>query len=132
MENSTETIEKIAEQNFLKWAKLLETKDLEQVVELYSEEATFLPTLSDKFKKGQKEAEGYFKNFLEKDPSGKIIKQAVQLLSVDTYLHSGLYDFEVGPNETRSTVKARFTYVWKKNKNGEWQIIHHHSSMKPE
>lgn len=132
MTNLQEKVEKIAEQNFLNWAKLLKTKDPRQVAELYSEDVTFLPTLSSEFKKGQAGAEEYFEHFLKKDPTGEIIDKAVQPLGKDTYLHSGMYNFEVGSSKERSTVEARFTYVWKRNEDDKWEIIHHHSSLKPE
>ena len=131
MMDSQKEIKKIAEQNFLSWAKLLETKDPGQVAELYSEDATFLPTFSSEFLKGQKKSGGYFEHFLKKDPIGKIIEQAIQPLGEDTYLHSGFYDFEVGPPEERSISECRFTYVWKRNEEDKWEIIHHHSSVKP-
>jgi len=132
MPNSQEQIEKIAQKNFLLWAELLKTKDPKKVAGIYSEDSTFLPTLSSEFKKGQNGAEEYFVHFLKKDPTGEIIEQSVQELGEGIYLHSGMYNFEVGLSSQRSTVKARFTYAWKKNTDGDWQIIHHHSSLKPE
>ena len=132
MPNAQKEIREIAEENFSNWAEMLKTKDPKQVAEFYSKDATFLPTLSSEFKKGQKGVEEYFEHFLEKSPTGKVIEDAVQPLNKDTYLHSGLYNFEVGPEEARSIVEARFTYVWKRDENGKWKIIHHHSSLKPE
>ena len=42
-----------------------------------------------------------------------------------------LLDFEVGPVDDRKVVEARFSFVWKKDDQGEWKIVHHHSSAKP-
>lgn len=136
MENQTQggsmdILEKIAQENFAKWNEALQTKDPKKVAELYTEDCTFLPTLSPDFKKGIAGAESYFVHFLAKDPVGEIKDGEVQSIGEDCYIHSGMYDFEVGPEGERSTANARFTYIWRKEEDGEWKIIHHHSSLKP-
>ena len=106
--------------------------DPKKVAELYEENATFLPTMSSEFEIGQSGAEKYFKHFLEKHPVGKIIADEFQTLSPESYLHSGLYDFEVDDGKGgRETVPARFSFAWAQNEKGEWKILHHHSSVKP-
>lgn len=122
---------KTARENFSTWNRALESGDAKQVALLYSEDATFLPTVSGKFKIGQADAEEYFQHFLEKNPTGEIIDDKVQILGTDSYLHSGMYNFKVGPDSNRQTVEARFSFVWNKNDQGKWKIIHHHSSTKP-
>jgi len=123
--------EKIAQENFSMWNNAVETKNPEKVAELYAENATFLPTVSEDFKKGQEGAEEYFKHFLEKNPIGEIIEEEVQALGNNFYLHSGMYNFEIGPDDDRQIMEARFSFVWEQNEQGEWKIIHHHSSAKP-
>lgn len=124
-------LEKIAKENFVLWADTLLTKDPKKVAELYSNDATFLPTMSPDFKHGELEAQDYFKHFLEKDPEGMVIQDEVQPLGQGAYLHSGMYNFEVGKNGDRSVVEARFSFAWRKETDGKWKIIHHHSSVKP-
>ena len=63
--------------------------------------------------------------------STEIIQEEVQTLGTDCYLHSGMYNFEVGLGDDRQVVEARFSFVWKKDDQGEWKIVHHHSSAKP-
>ncbi|MBU1728093.1 SgcJ/EcaC family oxidoreductase [Patescibacteria group bacterium] len=121
----------IARENFKKWNNLLKTGDPKKVADLYSDGATFLPTLSPKFKFGQEETEGYFEHFLQKHPSGKVTEEKVQFTDQSHYLHSGLYDFEVDDKTARSIVQARFTFLWGKDEKGEWKILHHHSSVLP-
>lgn len=130
-EEKKREIKKIAQENFKLWAELLKTKDPKQVANLYSNGATFLPTVSPDFKKGPAEAEEYFEHFLQKNPEGKIIEEEIQLLAEDAYLHSGMYDFEIDKNSKRAIVNARFSFVWKKGLDGQWKIIHHHSSVRP-
>ena len=129
--DSKQNFLEIARENFYRWNESLQTGDAKKVALLYSEDNTFHPTMSGDFKSGQKEAEGYFEHFLLKNPSGAIVEEKVQVIDESSYLHSGLYDFEVGPKDNREIVEARFTYVWQKNKDGQWKIIHHHSSVKP-
>lgn len=131
MNANQEQFNEIAKKNFEHWNDMLQTKDAGKVAELYTENNTFLPTLSGEFKKGRQGATEYFHHFLEKDPYGEIIESEVQTISDKSYLHSGMYNFTVGPKDNRQTVEARFTYVWKLNDEGKWEIIHHHSSVKP-
>lgn len=83
-----------AADNFKLWNDMLQTKDAAKVAELYSEDCTFLPTLSGEFKKGKKGAEEYFHHFLEKDPYGEIVNGEVQDISDKSYLHSGMYNLQ--------------------------------------
>ncbi len=124
-------INEIAQENFKVWAESLKTKDPKKVAELYSDDATFLPTVSGEFKHGQEEAEGYFQHFLEKNPEGKIVAETIQPLGENVYLQSGLYNFQVDKNGSRGVVEARFSFVWKKESDEKWKITHHHSSVRP-
>ncbi len=108
-------LEKIATENFSRWNELLKTGDPQQVADLYTENATFLPTVSGDFKKGQYGAKEYFNHFLEKKPEGRITESVVQIIDDQHYLHSGKYDFEVGPQDNRTTLHARFTFLWQRN-----------------
>ncbi len=131
MEINMEKIKEIARRNFSIWNQALQTGDSKKVAELYAEGATFLPTVSGEFKKGRSGAEEYFKHFLEKNPTGEIIDDEVQILGPDIYLHSGMYNFELGSDDKRDIVKARFSYVVKLKENGGFEIMHHHSSIRP-
>ncbi len=126
-----EEMEKLARKNFTLWNEALLSKDSNRVASLYTKDNTFLPTVSGDFKKGIEGAENYFTHFLEKDPNGQIVEDVVQTISPDSYLHSGMYNFEVGPADNRSMVEARFTFLWQKSKHGNWKIAHHHSSIRP-
>lgn len=121
----------IAEENFARWNEALGTQSADVVADLYTEDTTFLPTLSPDFKRDIPGAREYFVHFLEKHPVGTIVESEVQSLGEDAYLHSGLYDFEVDDGAGNRTVAhARFTYLWVREDN-EWKIAHHHSSLLP-
>ncbi len=128
---ANENMERLAKENFNRWNEALLSRDAGSVAELYSESNTFLPTVSPEFKKGIEGAESYFEHFLEKNPKGEIVEALVQTIGDSAYLHSGMYNFEVGPDDNRSTVEARFTFLWQKDSDGKWKIAHHHSSVRP-
>jgi uncharacterized protein (TIGR02246 family) len=128
-EQKIKNMKEIAQENFKKWNELLQTRDPQEVAAMYTGDATFLPTVSPEFKRGS-EAAGYFEHFLAKNPDGKIIKEEVQELGENIYLHSGMYNFELDGEDGRTTIEARFSYVWQKI-DSEWKIIHHHSSVRP-
>jgi len=130
-------LKELAAKNFETWNKALLSHNAHEVASLYAADASFLPTLNPKFKKGREGAEAYFEHFLEKNPEGKVIEEAVQKTSVDKdgnisgFLHSGMYNFETGVPDNHQTVEARFTFLWQKDEAGDWKIEHHHSSLKP-
>ena len=130
-QESSKKMQEIARRNFDTWNNALQSENPKEAAALYMTDATFLPTLLGEFKRGQYGAEEYFEHFLIKNPRGIIIQGEVQILGIDCYLHSGMYDFEVGSDDDRQVVEARFSFVWKKDEQGEWKIVHHHSSLKP-
>ena len=119
-------LKKIAHREFQKWAKSVE--DSKEVSFLYSDGASFLPTMSSDFKKGKSGAKEYFSDFLKNKPVGKIINDEIQG-NIDLIVHSGFYDFHL--RETDEIVKARFTFAYQRKGDGGYEIIHHHSSIVP-
>ena len=121
-----------AQDNFKRWNDALQTKDYEKVASLYdTEDLSFLPTVSPEFVRDDIKTKEYFKNFLQKLPDGTITADDVKPAGPDAYLHSGMYTFMTGPEDARVPVEARFSYMWKL-RDGEWKIVHHHSSAVPE
>jgi uncharacterized protein (TIGR02246 family) len=133
-ENSMENkkIMELAKENFSLWRNALLTKDPAEVAKLYAEDNTFLPTMSGEFKEGIEEAQEYFEHFLLGNPEGMSIEEKIQPMGDNYYSHNGLYDFEVDDeNGKRIIMECRFTFNWRKDSDGKWRIIHHHSSQKP-
>merc|ERR1711966_56166 len=122
----------VAQENFKKWNAALQTKDPKQVAALYTaKDLSFLPTVSGDFiKDGGKPTEDYFVAFIQKNPSGTITADDVKAFGNDAYLHTGMYTFMTGPEGDRAPVEARFSYMWRQI-DGEWKIVHHHSSATP-
>lgn len=56
----------LAQDIFTRWNESLQTKDKQKVAEMYSKDATFLPTLNGELKRGVESAVAYFEHFLQK------------------------------------------------------------------
>ena len=122
---------KISRDIFNKWNNLLKTNDPRKVSELYTENNMFLPTLSGEFEFGREGDIEYFNYFLQKKPVGRIVEDDVRV-GERFIVHAGMYTFEVDSADGgREDVEARFTFVYTQNELGEWRIVHHHSSLKP-
>jgi uncharacterized protein (TIGR02246 family) len=122
----------LARDNFKRWNDSLQTKDPKKVAALYSNDGlSFLPTVSPQHIKGTDSTEEYFIAFVQKNPFGTITDDSVTVFDDgESYLHSGMYTFELGDAGARTPVEARFSYVWRKE-GGDWKITHHHSSVRP-
>jgi uncharacterized protein (TIGR02246 family) len=117
--------------NFNRWNEALLSRNYEKVAALYSStDLSFLPTVSPNFIRDARSTKQYFMEFLKKLPDGTITADNVQNFGDDMYLHSGMYTFLTGPENNRTPVNARFSYMWRKI-TGEWKITHHHSSAVP-
>jgi uncharacterized protein (TIGR02246 family) len=115
---------------FDKWNDALQTRDPQQVVSLYADDAVLLPTVSNQVRHNHGEIENYFQSFLKKSPKGKVTESNVREYG-DVALHSGVYVFNLTDGDTSSEVPCRFTFVYRKD-GDDWKIIEHHSSMMPE
>ncbi len=127
-----EKIKEIAKENFKKWNEALQTKSSQKVAECYLQQGELFGTVSGKIRQGREEIAGYFEHFLQSDPSGEILNSNIEVISEDAYLETGVYQFTLTKNGKQSVVQARFTYVWQKDDDGEWKILHHHSGVKDE
>jgi len=132
MENmeKKESILEAAKRNFEAWNNALQTKNPAEVAKLYRDDCVFLPTFPEEGQEvvGKNGVENYFKHFLTKNPFGVIMEEKVSKLGDDSYSYAGLYNFLVGPEDNRSTARAKFTYIYKKDEAGNWGILLHNSS----
>ena len=129
---SSQKMQVIARANFDKWNAALQTKDQRTVAGMYSAtKLSFLPTVSPKHVTSLTSTQDYFEAFVQKSPFGTITDDQVQVYNDgNTYLHSGMYTFELGQDDKRTSVSARFSFVWVKE-GDDWKITHHHSSVCP-
>lgn len=121
-------IEEIAKKAFEAWIAALKTGDPNAVAKLYHDKATFHPTKSPHLKEGKEGAVEYFLHFLKKNPICKVISEKIRVLAPYCFLYTGFYRFTLGKEEV---LEGRFSFILVKNRKGEWEFFHHHSSEKP-
>ncbi|AEG32306.1 SgcJ/EcaC family oxidoreductase [Thiomicrospira cyclica] len=122
--------EALAEQLFTLWNEALASGDARYVASLYSDDAVLLPTVSNLPRSGLAEIEAYFKHFLLKQPSARVLQRIVRK-GCNKLTDAGVYEFTVGGEGVkRKVVKARYTFVYAFHA-GRWKILHHHSSVMP-
>jgi uncharacterized protein (TIGR02246 family) len=116
---------------FDRWNAALLTKNPDEVVKNYAEDAVLLPTVSNKPRTTSQEIRDYFVHFLEKSPKGTINTRTIHL-GCNGAFDVGTYTFAVtGADGKTSQVAARYSFVYEL-KDGKWLIAHHHSSAMPE
>ncbi|MDQ1017468.1 SgcJ/EcaC family oxidoreductase [Streptomyces afghaniensis] len=119
---------------FDQWNAALKTGDAQKVADLYAKDAVLLPTVSNNVRTDRAEIVDYFEHFLQKKPVGTKVESVVNVLDRNTVIDAGVYEFALTDHETgaKSTVKARYTYAYEKQPDGNWLIVNHHSSKMPE
>jgi len=112
---------------FNDWNDALQTGDPKQVAALYESDGILLPTVSNQVRHNHAEIEDYFVHFLAKGPKGVIDESNVRVFGRFA-INSGIYTFSFND---KTTVQARYTFVYRFN-GKQWKIIEHHSSQMPE
>lgn len=117
------------------WFETLTQGDLEQLVSLYSDvQLSFHPTLSNEHIKELKNAREYLKRFLAKKPQVRQFQGIFFDLCDRAFLYSGTMQFTYTADDRvdkEELATARFSFVWKKERNNLWRIILHHNSLSP-
>ncbi len=117
---------------FTTWNNALQTGNPETVANLYcAHGAVLLPTVSNRVRTTHEGIVDYFTYFLKSKPVGHIDQQHIRMLGPNAAINSGVYTFHLTQNGKRTSVQARYTYVYEKQ-NGHWCIMDHHSSAMPE
>lgn len=110
------------------WNDALLTLDAEKVAQRYSKNAVLLPTVSNTPRTSYALIHDYFTHFLASRPSGVISESHVRI-GEDWCADFGTYEFTMGATGDKVQGRYSFVYVWE---DGEWKILHHHSSKMPE
>jgi len=116
---------------FVGWNQALATLDPQKVADRYAPDALLLPTVSNQVRTNRAEIVDYFTHFLEDKPQGEILRSNIRILDSNTAVDAGTYRFTLTKDGTKSTVDARYTFVYERIGNG-WLIVEHHSSAMPE
>ena len=112
---------------FESWNQALATGDPVQVAQLYGDHALLLPTLSSELRETPEAITDYFNSFLARHPSGSVTHRQIRL-GCNGAVDAGTYRFTL--HDPEATVEARYTFVYG-FEDGQWRILHHHSSLQP-
>lgn len=121
--------ERLTEELFQAWNDALQTGDARKVTALYTEDAVLLATVSNVPRVNPAEIQEYFQDFLEKKPFATINSRNVKI-GCNKLIDAGTYTFRITDGGKTKDVPARYTFVYE-NRDGQWRIVHHHSSMMP-
>lgn len=120
---------RLAEELFERWNEALRSGDAERVSRCYADDAVLLPTVSNVPRLSRSEIQDYFEHFLQKQPLGEVNQRNVKL-GCNKITDAGVYTFRIIDAGKTEYVPARYTFVYE-NRDGEWLIAHHHSSLMP-
>ena len=112
---------------FDSWNQALASNDPAQVSGLYGRDALLLPTLSAEPRETPAGISDYFSSFLQRHPSGSVDHRQIRL-GCNQAVDAGTYRFTL--HDPDASVAARYTFVYGLE-DGEWRILHHHSSLLP-
>jgi len=116
---------------FRKWNAALATGDANCVADLYAPDAVLLPTASPFIRTTRAGIVDYFEHFLQREPQAVIQRQIIDILGPTSAVNTGLYRFALTMQDgSRTTLDARYTFVYELRR-GRWLIINHHSSVVP-
>lgn len=115
-----------------KWMELIQSRNLQGVLSLYSKDAIIIPTFSDSMQNSPQKIKAYFNRLFSRTNLSitlhdKTIK--VQNLNNELSIISGMYCWKFDVEEELISYEARFSFIVDKSK--ESPIIHHHSSQIP-
>lgn len=115
-------------QLFADWSSAVESGDPDRIVGLYAADAIFFPTLSPRIRRTPAEIRDYFTGtFLHFQPRCTLLSPNIRICG-EIAINSGIYEFSVAHHE--EPITGRFTFVYRRDREG-WKIIEHHSSALP-
>ena len=111
------------------WADAFNSRVLDKILAHYSEEAVFWGTVSPTLRDEPSEVRDYF---IPIGPEARVLigEQRPRVFS-DIAVNTGSYTFTLVSDGKKETVAARFSFVYKRDANGTWLIVNHHSSAVP-
>lgn len=112
-----------------RWAEVVSTGNIEELLNLYAPDAILVPTLSDEIGEREVERRRYFEAFLSNENLHCAITMQKKRVShkLGTVVIGGLYTFRFRRDGRDEVVLARFLFTFEEI-DGRWLITGHHSS----
>jgi len=115
-----------------KWVDSVTAADPDTVAKLYAKNAVFWGTVSPFMRTTREGIKNYFEHFMLLEHLDVIYYKPMVRVYGDVAINSGYYTFFHEKDGKMMSIPARYTFVYLKNRDGEWMIIDHHSSAVPQ
>ena len=111
------------------WADAFNSRVLDKILSYYSAKAVFWGTVSPTLRDDPSEVRDYF---IPIGPDARVVlgEQKPRVFG-NVAVNTGYYTFSDVVDGKKATFPARFSFVYKRNSNGIWLIVDHHSSAVP-
>lgn len=115
------------------WVSSMQTGDIDRVAAIYDPEASFWGTIAEDLATEPEEFKAYFEAFFTGRNNIQISIDECYTQSIGpACLINGLYTFNFEDDAgTPQSVSAAYSFVFRKNEDGDVHIINHHSSKRP-
>jgi uncharacterized protein (TIGR02246 family) len=113
------------------WAQAIRSRNPESIIKLYHPDGLLWGTFAKKIHHRPENIKNYFDELFIKQDLTCAFKDGFVRANGDFALYSGSYEFSWTESGEPKSKAARFSFVYKKEKD-EWLIIEHHSSLFPE
>ena len=116
---------------FEQWIATFNSHDADRLSELYDQGARLLSTGgNEKPLDGRETIRVYFTPFLKRGDAVVFDHDDAVKVSSNIGVETGYYHFNIDPTGKPDVWVSRYTFVFEK-KDGNWLIVHHHSSRVP-
>lgn len=106
---------------------------VDETVALYAEDGILWGTVSEQIRDTPAEIRDYFEFFAKlPELSVSSYKGCVRMYDENVAINTGYYTFTYSEDGETIEVPARYSFVYHKDDNNQWEIIEHHSSALPE
>lgn len=119
-------------ESLLRWAEVVSSGHLEDLLALYASDAILVPTMADEVGGRADERRAYFESFLANPNLRCRIDTLRKRIShkLGTVVVGGHYTFTYGHGDAEQTLPARYLFTFEEI-DGAWLITGHHSSRMP-
>ena len=118
----------------LKWAKAIASGVAEDVVHLYHDDSTFIPSMSNTIRYDDPTKLEYYKEFLTRAPEVELLEDWIDTSGCSTAQYVGIQLFTFTDPVDKSKVvraKDRFSFTFTTHDGHNWAIETHHNSQMP-
>lgn len=112
------------------WVEAYNARDAGRIAALYAPDATFWGTRSDTLRITPQQIAAYFEESVANPTLRVTIEQQSIRVYGDVAFNAGAYTVSDRKSGDEVKTPGRFSFVFNK-RNGQWLIVHHHSSRMP-